>query len=256
MLDTIPFEDSEFVLGCLDRVAPVGSVRPCLESAIAILPQSSWQPVDNSAFVGDCGLQGNHGACVGFNTLSAYLAARAIAGLEPVKLSPWDLYAQVCGGKDQGATIHSALQALHDRGVATLAAVPNFTVDANCGGDAAKQEASRYRAIDSFDCPDQASIATAVQLGFPTPIGVAVYQNFTSLETIGGYACVPKPRGKLRGGHCVAACGLAQIGGTWRLKIATKSWGENFGQAGCVWYALDWLDDSFADAWCLRTVTV
>ena len=122
---------------------------------------------------------------------------------------------------------------LHTTGTCKLATCPNFTLNPDAGGDGWKTEALRYRIEDSFDCPSQAAIATRLQNRFPTPLGLAVYGNFEQLEEIEGKLCVPKPAGRLRGLHCVLGCGLAQIGGISRVKIATKSWGLEFGEQGC-----------------------
>lgn len=254
-METIEISGQEFALGCLERTAPVGSVRPCLEESIAILPQDKWEPCDFSAVVPSVGLQGNHGACVAFQGLGALAAARAIAGLADVGLSAWNLYAQICGGRDAGASIHDALTAMHDVGVCKLTRSPAFTLHADSAGDGWKAEATRFRITESFDCPNRASIATALQLHFPVPLGIQVYSNFTQLEQINGHPCVPSPRGRLRGGHCVLGCGLDYIGSLWRVKIDTKSWGLDFGDQGCAWYPLDWISDSYADAWCVRSVT-
>jgi hypothetical protein len=251
-METIVVNDQEFALGCFDRTAAVGSLRPCLEEAISILPQAQWEPCDFSDLIPDPGLQGKHGACVGFQSTDAVLTGRKIAGLGDVGLSPWNLYAQICGGRDSGANIGDALTALHTTGVCKLATCPSFTLAAGSGWEA---EAARYKVEESFDCPNRVSIATAVQCRFPTPLGISVYGNFTELETVGGKLCVPKPRGRLRGGHCVLGCGLEYLGGIWRVKIATKSWGLDFGDQGCAWYALDWISDSYADAWAVRSVT-
>jgi hypothetical protein len=252
-MDTIKFNGQEFSLGCHERTAAVGSLRPCLEEAMPILSEAQWQPCDFSALVPEPGLQGEHGACAAFNGGDALLTARKIAGLGDVALSFWLLYAQVCGGRDGGSAIHDVISTLHTVGTCRLATCPDFTLDPDAGGDAWKTEATRYRIDQSFDCPDQASIATAIQNRFPTPLGLAVYANFTSLETIEGQLCVPKPAGRLRGLHCVLGCGLANIGGLWRVKIATKSWGDTFGDQGCCYYPLTWLSNSYADAWGIRS---
>jgi hypothetical protein len=252
-METIDFNGQEFLLGCHERSAAVGSLRPCLEEQIAILPQAQWKPCDFSSLVPACGLQGSHGACVAFNGGDALLTARKIAGLGDVALSFWKLYAQICGGRDQGSAIHDAIATLHSSGTCKLATCPSYTLDPDAGGQAATAEALRYRIDQSFDCPDQASIATAIQCQFPTPLGLAVYSNFTQLQEIEGKLCVPKPAGRLRGLHCVLGCGLAYIGGLWRVNIATKSWGLNFGNQGCCYYPLTWLSNSQADAWGVRS---
>ena len=110
-METIEHNGQEFALGCFERSAPAGSVRPCLGEAVPLLPQALWQPLDFSLMVPDPGSQGSHGACVGFQCTSAIMSARQIAGLKPTKLSPWNLYAQICGGRDAGASIHDALKA-------------------------------------------------------------------------------------------------------------------------------------------------
>ena len=254
-METIEINGQEFALGCHERTAAVGSVRPRLGETISLIPKSKWEPCDFSALVPDPGLQGQHGACVGFQCTNAVETQYRIGGQDGPKLSPWALYAMICGGRDQGANIGDALTALHGTGVPTLAQCPNFALNVNSLPIGWTRDAARHQVAESFDCPDQASIASAVQCRFPTPLGIAVYANFTELQTISGKLCVPTPRGRLRGGHCVLGCGLDYIGGAWRLKIATKSWGLNFGDQGCAWYCLDWLSDANADGWCVRAVT-
>jgi hypothetical protein len=252
-MEYIEHDGQEFALACLDRTALVGSVRPCLEDSISIIAQAKWEPCDFSALLPDPGLQGNHGACVAFQAGNAVEAARAIAGLQNTRLSKWALYALICGGRDQGANIGDSLTALHTKGTCTLATCPDFTLTPPSGA-AWEAESARYRVDESFDCPDRASIATAVQCRFPAPFGLQVYSNFTSLEETQGRLCVPKPAGRLRGGHCVLACGLDYFAGQWWLLFATKSWGSTFGKNGCAYYPLNNVSDSYADAYCVRSV--
>ena len=73
-----------------------------------------------------------------------------------------------------------------------------------------------------------------MQYRYPTPFGLAVHANFTALETISGRKCVPKPAGRLRGGHCVLACGMDNFDGQWWVKFSTRSWGYTFGDQGCA----------------------
>jgi hypothetical protein len=251
-MESIEIHGQEFALGCKPREAAEGSVRPCLEEAIPIIPQSKWQPVDFSYLVPAIGLQGKHSSCVGHQCTDGLETVRNLQGLYG-NLSPWDLYSQVCGGEDKGALIHEAVKALHDRGVCRLVTCPDFTL--NPQGTERDTEAREYQLLESYDCPDRSSIATAVQRRFPAPLGIAVYANFQNLEEVEGYVCVPRPAGRMRGGHCVLGCGLRQIGGKWRVKIATKSWGESFGDKGCAWYVLDWIDQQTADGWALRSAT-
>jgi len=251
-MEYIEHDGQEFALACHDRTAPVGSVRPCLGEAITLLDASRWEPCDFAWLVPDPGLQGNHGACVGFQSGNALETARMIAGLANVPLSKWAIYAQICGGRDKGANIGDSLAALHEHGTCKLATCPNFTLTPP-SGQAWDNESPRYRVDQSFDCPDQASIATAVQCRFPTPFGLQVYSNFTALEEIQGRLCVPRPAGRLRGGHCVLACGLDYFSGQWWLHFATKSWGSSFGQGGCAYYPLNLVSNTYADAYCVRS---
>jgi len=251
-MEYIEHAGQQFALGCQERTAPVGSVRPCLEGAITLLPVDRWEPCDFSSLLPDPGLQGSHGACVGFQATNALETARVIAGLANVSLSPWALYAQICGGRDAGANIGNSLAALHAHGTCKLATCPNFTLKPPSGA-AWQSESARYRVDESFDCPDRASIATAVQCRFPTPFGLQVYSNFTALEENQGRLCVPKPAGRLRGGHCVLACGLDYFSGQWWLNFATKSWGLAFGKNGCAYYPLNLVSDDYADAYCVRS---
>jgi hypothetical protein len=251
-MEYIVHDGQEFALACHDRTAPVGSVRPCLGETIDLLDQAKWEPCDFSALVPEPGLQRNHGACVAFQSTDALLTARKIANLGDVQLSPWAVYAMICGGRDAGANIGDSLTALHEHGTCRLATCPDFTLTPPSGA-AWEAESARYRVDESFDCPDRASIATAVQCRFPVPFGLQVYANFTSLEEIQGRPCVPKPAGRLRGGHCVMACGLDYFDAQWWLLFATKSWGPTFGKNGCAYYPLNSVSDTYADAYCVRS---
>ena len=171
-MEIILHDGQEFALGCMPRSAAVGSVRPCLAEAMTLIPKDKWEPCDFSDLVPPVPSQGSHGSCVGHQCTDAVQTARVIAGMPSVALSPWDLYSQICGGRDGGANIHDALSVLQGRGVSTLAACPDYTLHAK---DAARDaDAKKHQTTESFDCPDRPSIATAVQLRFPTPRGIRI----------------------------------------------------------------------------------
>lgn len=253
-MNTIVIRGREYALGCLERKAPVGRVRPCIETAIPLVRQADWKPVDFSRHLPSIVLQASHGSCVGHQCTDAVMGGRVATGLPPGDLSPWDLYRRIAGGSDNGASISDALEALHQVGVCDLKLCPSFTLSTR-KPDGYDANAGLHKVEESFDCPNRASIATALQDGLFTPLGVVVCGNFENLEEIDGKPCIPRPAGGERGGHCVVGCGLDLIGGKWRVKLATKSWGDDFGDNGCAWYCLDWIDDNYADAWAIRSVT-
>ena len=243
---TIEVSGVEYSLGCLEREAPTGAM-PCLADRVEIIPRDKWEPRDLSNFVPSVLDQGSHGACVGFGATQGAKVLRRIAGLPDKDLSPWDLYRMICGGRDAGANIHSALSVLAKRGVATLDLVPSFTLSSRDTPDT-KASAARNTIDEWFDCPDRASIATAIQIGYPVAFGVTVTTSWTP----DGDGWI-RPGGAARGGHCILGVGLVYRSSRWGVKFV-NSWRDTWGIKGFGIYPIDLISDSYADAWAGRTM--
>lgn len=249
-METYQVGQTEYALGCNPREAPVGA-RPLLESAISLIPRSQWKPVDLHHFVSPAWNQGSHGACVGFGGTKAIDTLRRGMGLPESALSPWDLYRQINGGRDAGANIHDALTALETNGVCTLALCPSYT---NAKATAEVSVSRKLHVIaESFDCPNQDMMATALQLGFAMPFGVPVTSSWEPDKD--GWL---NPRGGVRGGHCIMGCGFAKHPtkpGVFGVPFC-NSWDLNWGIQGWGIYPLDLISPSYADAWACRLAIV
>lgn len=241
--------DAEYALGCLPRTAEIGEVATLMAEAIPIIAKADWKPVSARHLVQSVLNQGNHGACVGFGCTQGVKVLRRGMFQPDADLSSWDLYRRICGGRDAGANISNGLAMLRDEGVATLKTCPAFTLS-TARSDAWRADAERHKIQEWYDCPTQASIATALQLGFVVPFGVPVT---TSWEP--GPDGWLNPRGGERGGHCILGCGLAFKSGQWGIEFV-NSWTENWGDKGWGIYPLDLIDNSYADAWAGRTATL
>ena len=91
-----------------------------------VIPQADWWEVDRSKVFTSAWIidQDGQGGCVGFSAANAFMRARSLANEPLVRLSGEFVYAQINGGRDQGAIIEDAMAILTDMGVATEAEVP------------------------------------------------------------------------------------------------------------------------------------
>ena len=199
--------------GCLPRASKVGE-KPHFPvagtvDACPILPRSDW---------GECSIrhkvwtvidQNPQNSCCPSATTGATMALREIAGEKRILLSQGSLYGQINGGRDGGANIEDALEAMMKTGVCPAARIdPQDWQGRDWPGDW-KAEAKKIRILEAFDCPTFDAAASAVQRSMPVVFGV-----FWG-----------------RGGHAITAVGLKKIDGGWNLEFL-NSWGAGWGDGG------------------------
>lgn len=259
-MESIIINNQEFFLGCAERTDPLGSVSPIFgdPGTPPIITQDKWEPlIDFEAKLPPITPQGQHGSCVATNTSDLVKGVLNMMNVPipalgaPNDISPWDLYRRICGGRDAGASISAGIKELITNGICRLRTIPSFTLSTkNPAGWA--EEAAQVKINKSFDCPNVEALCSAIQYRFFVNFGMTVYSNFQQVD--GDYV-VPRPSGRVRGGHCVGACGLRNFRGDWQIKLATKSWGESFGDKGCVWYPTKYINESNMDSHAIQSVT-
>lgn len=259
-LEAIEINGGEFVLGCLPRTEEYGSVCSVFgdDGTPEIIHQDKWEKlIDFEDRLPPITPQGQHGSCVATNTTDMIKGALNLMNVpiqklgDPLDLSPWDLYRRICGGRDAGANISSGVRELMTNGVCRLKTVPSFTLSSRNpqGWDT---EAAQCKITKAFDCATIEALCSAMQYRFFCTLGLSVYANFQSVD---GDNVIPRPAGRVRGGHCVGACGLRYFHDQWQLKICTKSWGEDIFDKGCAWYPTQYLRESQIDAWAIQSVS-
>jgi hypothetical protein len=190
---------------------------------------AQWRPVNRRPLFpqGDWILdQDSIGSCVAESSSMALRKCRFLAGATDEPLSPGCLYAQVNGGRDSGAVITDALDALKTKGTCLFSTVGQKPFYLDEMPQAAWTEALRFRIEGWWYCDTFDEVATAVQLGPPyIPVfGIMVGNNFQSFDPYGvaGHASGP-------GNHAVHADGMTQLAdGRWVLDMP-NSWGAAWG---------------------------
>jgi hypothetical protein len=202
-----------FATGCLPRTSKVGEkshfpVAGTVENC-PILPRSAWS---------DCSIrhkawtvidQNPQSSCCPSATSGATMILREIAGEKRILLSQGSLYGQINGGRDAGANIEDALEAMMSVGICPASKIDPQDWQGRDWPSDWKTTAKCFRILEAFDCPTFDAVASAVQLSMPVVFGV-----FWS-----------------GGGHAITAVGLKNIDGVWNLEFL-NSWGADWGDHG------------------------
>jgi len=202
--------------GCLPRRDKVGD-NPRFKvygtvDETPIIPRSEWVECSLRHKAWDVVNQADQNSCCPSATRGAVEILREINGLSRIKLSQGSLYSQISGGRDAGANISDALEAMMDVGMTPISVIDEYDWRGKNYPTNWKTEAKKYRILEAFDCPTFDAVASAVQRSMPVVFGV--YWG--------------------SGGHAITAIGLKQVNGIWYLKIL-NSWGS------------DWEDQGFGD---------
>jgi hypothetical protein len=220
------------VLGCLPPERPSDKPKLFATNAVgapAVIPRDQWKECDLTA--GGWGTeiydQDGQGSCVGHGAAVAFNIAYELSGQPPQRFSPCFLYSLINRGRDQGAIVEDALDALTSVGVCLESTVgPKAIYPRQYDAEKAKAEAARFRVeqaykLDSFD-----EIGSAVQRGFAVAFGIEIGNAFEP----GPDGVVPDRRGG-GGGHCMCAVGVKQVNGRWYL-LVVNSWSTRWGNKG------------------------
>ena len=148
-------------------------------------PESEWREFDMRTVPGypvKIKDQGSYGACNGHAAASSLEIARYIAGLTHRDLSPWIIYADLCGGWDRGSSIAQALTELQQKGTCEDSFVPHGTINPRRITSAARENAKQYRIEIGHTINNFREMCIAAQLRMPFNFSVPVNSGFNSLD--------------------------------------------------------------------------
>lgn len=192
---------------------------------LPVFPQSEWYEINRSNIFGAPDFildQDGHGSCVAQGWVGALRRARIGAGMKDVNLSPAFLYAQINGGRDQGAVISDGIAALKNVGTCTFDLVGQNPIYMNQMPSGAKEQASRFKLLDAYRCNSWEEVVSALLTGRFYPVyGYQVGNNFGRFDQYGVAGHDNGP-----GNHCNFAEGLRKLpDGRWVLDDV-NSWGK------------------------------
>lgn len=216
-------------LACLPPREDFGGL-PRFAAANNLIPRNQWREVDLSPLGVPILDQGQRGSCVGHGSTSAFWFSYLMAGgtVPDGGFSPTSLYAQINGGRDAGAIVSDAMEALMTTGVGLMADVPESVIYDRQVPPSAKAKYARFRVADAFHCDTFDAIGSALQLGFPVSFGITLPGNFNDLDAEG----VAGRGWGVLGGHCMCAYGTTRLkGGAWAIRVR-NSWGTRWGRGG------------------------
>jgi hypothetical protein len=247
-LPSVKFDGLYRVLGLLPSDPNCG--LPAFYQAHPVLPESEWREIDMESFTAEVKNQGMSSACVGHGCSSGLEMAILQAGRPKQALSAFFLYSLINHGRDAGSSISDALLALKSTGTCPEDMAPQGAMFAGQFPDTCKRAAARFRLFEAYQCGTFEEICSAITLGFPTPLGLYVGQNFSSVDSEG---ICPPPNGG-GGGHCVLGMGLKKTSRGWAVKIQ-NSWGTRFGQGGHAYLLKQSLQYMQPDAFAIQAPT-
>lgn len=188
--------------------------------------------------------------CVGHGTCSGMEMCWLQSGKQLVEFNPFFVYGLINGGRDQGAQISDALLALQQYGICPKGDLPPGVMFQNQFPQQAFTDAKRFRLQQAYHCATFEEICSAISLGFVTPLGIYVGQNFPQVDAE-GVAPLPNRGG---GGHCILGCGLKKSSRYgWIIKIQ-NSWGLNFGMSGYCYIRKEHFQSMQPDAFAIQTI--
>ena len=191
-------------LACLPPRVDFGGL-PRFSAANSLIPRASWREVDLSPLGVPVLDQGQHGSCVGHGSTSAFWFAYLMAGgtVPPSGFSPTSLYALINGGRDAGAVVSDAMDALIRSGLCTMAECPESVIYRVRSRPPRTRPASDSAWLDAFHCGTFDAIGSALQLGFPVSFGITLAGDFNNLNSDG----VAGHGWGVMGGHCMCGFG-------------------------------------------------
>jgi hypothetical protein len=192
------------LVGAKAHFPVVGTVDAC-----PILDRADWQECSIRHQVWTVIDQNPQNSCCPSAAAGAAMILREIAGEKQILLSQGSLYGQINGGRDAGANIEDALEAMMKVGICPNDVIDQYSWTPRNWPKTWADVAKRIRILEAFDCPTFDAVASAVQRGLPVVFGV--YWG--------------------SGGHAITAVGLKKINSVWNLEFL-NSWGESWGDSG------------------------
>lgn len=223
---------------------------------VPMIDRSKWKEVDLSVFLPPVKDQDGIGACNAFATIECTEAARKMAGLKYMKLSPGYLYGNINGGSDNGSMLEDALAWMTENGTCESTIIGDLDWRKGRQKPAtAVTNAKSYRILESYLCPNFDAMASAIQQGFFVDEGLLWYNNFTP----DSQGWLPSAGRGGAGGHALCGYGLAKrtlSNGTVQWGIMTRnSWGPSWGIKGNCVIPESLFGKSIGGFWAVRAVS-
>jgi hypothetical protein len=174
--------------------------------------------------------QSQYGSCTGHAGVTATDIILRKIGSDVPLLSCTFPYAQVNGGRDNGASVSSILKVLTQLGTCTHAECGTDQIYKQQIPQSAYATAKKYQVTEAFLCRTYNEIVDAINRGFPVPLGIQVGNNFSRLDNNG---IAPLPDMAI-GGHALCGIGIKQYRGEWLVKVQ-NSWDTRWGMKGCCY---------------------
>jgi len=169
--------------------------------------------------------------CNGHAAASSLMAARFLSGQTPVKLSPWYVYAKLCGGIDAGSNIGDALRLLQSEGTCRFESVPYGTINPRRIPDQAEKEAAGFKIEIGRPLTTFAEMMSAAQLLRPFNFSIRVGGGFNNLDADG---CPPVAFGPGNHAVCGGLGAKRMRNGKWAF-LWLNSWTPGWGDGGFAW---------------------
>jgi hypothetical protein len=245
------------ILGCRPTKPKLGA--PPWKELHAVTPQENWKEVDwRKSGIGAPVLnQHQSNACVGFASATAFTVAWRLHIFDPdapeFEFSPWFVYGNINGGRDEGSSIGEALDSLHTDGICFNSDVPEGTLFQSDFSDSAFQTAKRFHIKRAIQCPTFEDIASAILLGHPVAIAIHPGLGFQDCPPDG---ILPDRTGSLGAlGHAMCAVGLHRIDDDWYL-LVQNSWGDaTWGLGGFCYMPRSYFPESDNPSWAIEVVS-
>lgn len=246
-LPSIKFDGEYRVLGCLP--SDDNHDFPSFGSQVFSQAQFDLREIDLAPIYNNRILnQGSTSACVGHGCASGMEMAWKQLGNPAQDFSPFFIYGLINNGRDAGAMISSGLMALKQAGACPAAIMPAGVMFKNQFPAETMTAAMRFRLSMAFKCGSFDEICQAINLGFATPLGIMVGDNFSMVDSNG--VCPLRTSGG--GGHCILGVGLKKhptYG--WLIKIQ-NSWGQRFGVNGYGYLRREHFNQMAPDAFAIQ----
>ncbi len=196
-----------------------------------VIPEGEWQEFNVWPKEVPILNQGNRGACNGHAAASSLMLARSVANMSFVKLSPWMIYARLCGGWDRGSNILDALKMLQTEGTCPFDDFKYSDINPRDITPQNEADGKRFRIEVGKSLTTWAQIMSAVQRLRPLNVSIKVGGGFNNLDAEG----VPTP-GRGMANHAVCWGMGAKKSAKWGwLILMANSWDVSWGQAGFCW---------------------
>ncbi len=247
-LPRINVHGKDRVLGCLP---PHGHFKlPLFGSAFRGTGPSTWQEIDLSWTNPPVLDQARTSACVGYASSGGAFVSRTQSGQPSIKFSPTFVYAQINGGKDQGAYISDALTSMKNTGICKYEECPSNVLFKYQINNAAYVSAARYKVVEAYKCSSFGDILSAISLGFPVVLGIIIGQNFAKVDA--EYVC-PQTT-VMAGGHAMCGVGtkFSKKRNEWLVRIL-NSWSTSFGDRGYAYLTKDHFK-KYVDAFAIQSL--